>query len=262
MAVDSCQNNFNSSMTTFILKAVILYCDLSKNYKGDFFMAYKILVAEDDESIANIVQLTLNLEAHETVLADDGQKAAEFIQKEALDLAILNIMLPFLDGYQLLELLHKKNIPAIFLSAKADVSDRVKGLRLGAYDYITKPFETIELLARVDAVLRRTGKKTEEIKAGDVVLYLDKHLVQKNGKTVDLTPLEYDLLEKLMKNQGLLFSRDHLLDIVWGYEYAGSTRTVDTHIQKLRSKLNLGDYIKTVHKIGYKFEVQLNGTEN
>ncbi|MDR2939414.1 MAG: response regulator transcription factor [Clostridiales bacterium] len=218
-------------------------------------MTYRILVAEDDESIARIVKLTLEIEKHDVILASDGKMALDEIGKASFDLAVLDIMLPYHDGYELLEVLRKKNIPVIFLTAKGEVADKVKGLRLGAEDYITKPFETIELLARVDTALRRVKKQPKTIKVRDVTVDIDNRSVTKSGEAIDLTPLEYELLDKLMSNPGLLFSRDRLLDVVWGYEYAGGTRTVDTHIQKLRSKLDFGDVIKTVHKVGYKFEV-------
>lgn len=222
-------------------------------------MTYKILVAEDDESIAKIVKMTLEIENHEVFHATDGKEAIEAIRSNNIDLAVLDIMLPYYDGYELIEVFKKKNIPVIFLSARTEVSDRVKGLRLGAEDYITKPFETIELLARVDTALRRIKKGSPVLTVKDVVLNVEQHTVTKGGKSIELTPMEYKLLDKLMTNPGLLLSRDYLLDIVWGYDYAGSTRTVDTHIQKLRSKLDFDDVIKTVHKIGYKFEVGKNG---
>ncbi len=221
-------------------------------------MSFKILIAEDDESIAKIVKMTLEIGKYIVVHVPDGKKVLDVIHSTHFDLAILDIMLPHYDGYQLLEQFKKKGIPVIFLSAKTEVVDRVKGLRLGAEDYITKPFETIELLARVDTALRRIKKQSPLLRAKDVTLDKEKHTVTKNNEIVDLTPLEYELLEKLMTNPGLLFSRDHLLDIVWGYEYNGGTRTVDTHIQKLRSKLDFGDVIKTIYKIGYKFEVSEN----
>jgi DNA-binding response OmpR family regulator len=219
-------------------------------------MPYRILVAEDDESIARIVKLTLEIENHDVIIVPDGKRALEEIGKARFDLALLDIMLPYHDGYELLEFLKKKNIPVIFLTAKSDVADKVKGLRLGAEDYITKPFETIELLARVDTALRRINKQPKIIKIKDVTVDSDNRTVTKAGNVLDLTPLEYELLDKLLSNPGLLFSRDRLLDVVWGYEYAGGTRTVDTHIQKLRSKLGFADVIKTVPKVGYKFEVE------
>ncbi len=221
-------------------------------------MSFKILIAEDDESIAKIVKMTLEIAKYDVVHVNDGKMALEAVNSCHYDLAVLDIMLPHYDGYYLLEQFKKKDIPVIFLSAKTEVVDRVKGLRLGAEDYITKPFETIELLARVDTALRRIKKQSPLLKAKDVTLDIEKHTVTKNNELVDLTPLEYELLEKLMSNQGLLFSRDQLLDIVWGYDYSGGTRTVDTHIQKLRSKLGFSDVIKTVYKIGYKFEVDKN----
>lgn len=221
-------------------------------------MTYKILVAEDDKSIAKIVKMTLEIGKYEVFHAADGAMAVEMVNCNSFDLAILDIMLPHYDGYELLEKLKKRDIPVIFLSAKVDVADRVKGLQLGAEDYITKPFETIELLARVDTAIRRIKKQSSTLTAKDVTVNLEKHMVTKSGQAVDLAPLEYELIEKLMKNPGLVFSRNQLLDIVWGYDYEGSTRTVDTHIQRLRSKLDFGSVIKTVHKIGYKFEDDRN----
>lgn len=217
-------------------------------------MKHKIIIAEDDDSIANIIKMTLEIGNYEITHVIDGLKAMEFIKNFQFDLAILDIMLPYIDGYKLLEEFKKKNIPVIFLSAKSEVVDKVKGLRLGAEDYITKPFETIELLARVDTAIRRLKKKSNILSINDVTLDLEKHTVKKSNVVVELSPLEYELLEKLMSNPSLLFSRDQLLDIVWGYDYVGGSRTVDTHIQKLRAKLDFGNVIKTVHKFGYKLE--------
>lgn len=218
-------------------------------------MSARILLAEDDESIATLIKMTLAIEKHETIHMSDGLKAMEAIHSQDFDIALLDIMLPKLNGYTLLEELKKKGIPAIFITAKTALSDKVHGLTIGAEDYITKPFEPLELLARVNTALRRI-KPTEDdkIRVGNVVLDSANHIVILNGREVGLTPLEYELLELLMRNPNLLFSREQILDKIWGYDYYGGTRTVDMHVQKLRAKLDFANVIRTVHKIGYRLE--------
>ena len=215
-------------------------------------MDFHILVVEDDPSIANLINLTLAIRQYRVTEIHDGGEALEAIRSTNFDLALLDIMLPGLDGYALLEELKKRGVPTIFVSAKTELNDRVTGLNLGAEDYISKPFEPLELLARVETALRRVAPPTPTLSLGAVVMHTDSHSVTRAGEAVELTKLEYALLELLMRNPEMVFSRDQLLDRIWGYDYMGGTRTVDMHIKNLRAKLGLGEAIRTVHKIGYK----------
>ena len=163
-------------------------------------------------------------------------------------------MIPKLDGFSLMEKMKSYHIPVIFLSAKNSVYDKVNGLKLGADDYIVKPFEAIELLARIETVLRRYGKEDSIIKFQNIEVALDKREATIQGQPVELTPKEYDLLVVLLKNKNIALSREQFLDKVWGCDFYGETRTVDMHIKSLRKKLQLHDQIKTIYKIGYRLE--------
>ncbi|MDO4274349.1 MAG: response regulator transcription factor [Eubacteriales bacterium] len=215
-------------------------------------MVFHILVVEDDSSIANLIAAALQLRQYQVTIVCHGDEAARIVEGQSFDLVLLDVMLPGMDGYELLEIMKKKQIPVIFVSARGQLSDRVYGLSHGAEDYITKPFEPLELLARVEVVLRRRKPQEEKRKLGCVELDLQGRTVTLDGEPVELTRMEYDLLEFLMSHPNMVFSREKLLDSVWGYDYMGSTRTVDMHIKNLRSKLGLGKYIETVYKIGYK----------
>lgn len=212
-----------------------------------------ILIIEDEEPIRELIKLNLSLAGYLTLEASDGKEGLEYIKNERIDLILLDIMLPKLDGYELLPGIIKKNIPVIVLTAKDGLKDKVKGLNMGADDYITKPFEAIELLARIKAVLRRSGKGASEICFEDIQVFLDQHKVLKGGREVELTFKEFELLRLLVENKGMVMSREKLLQLVWDYEYEGNTRTVDMHIQRLRNKLET-DKIKTVYKVGYRLE--------
>jgi len=213
----------------------------------------KILIIEDEEPIRELVKLNLEMAGYETLVAADGQEGLTLIESHDIDLIILDIMLPKLDGYELMPTINKKNIPTIMLTAKDGLMDKVKGLEMGADDYITKPFEAIELLARVKSVLRRTGKEKANITFDDIEIFLDQRKVLKGGKEVELTYKEFSLLQILVENRGVAMSREKLLEIVWGYDFPGNTRTVDMHIQRLRNKLGT-DRIKTIYKVGYRLE--------
>ncbi len=215
----------------------------------------KILVVEDDKAINDLVAMNLQLVGYEVLQVYSGDAIGELLKKEKISLVILDVMLPGSDGFVLMEQKVFHDIPVIFLTAKANLLERVKGLKLGADDYITKPFETIELLARVEAVLRRTNDKETEIRLGNTVVYLEERKVTVNGEEVELRNREFALLETLIRNRNIALSREKLLDLVWGYDYYGDTRTIDVHITKLRKKLDLEDYIKTVYKHGYRLEV-------
>lgn len=215
---------------------------------------YTILIAEDDAAIAGLIEMTLQIAGYKCLIASDGEKALAIINGQKPDLALLDIMLPKVDGYGLMEEMRKHSIPAMFVTAKTNVTERVHGLRLGADDYITKPFETLELLARVEAVLRRVYGNDASLTAGHITLNPQSRTVLVDGEPVELAPKEYDLLEFFVRHKNIAYSRDQLLDAVWGFDFYGNTRTVDMHVQRLRRKLRLEEIIKTVNKIGYRLE--------
>lgn len=217
-------------------------------------MERKILIVEDDEAISNLINISLNMVGYETKQKFDGINALETMKEEKFDLAIMDIMLPGIDGFEIMGKIKNMNIPVIFLTAKDSVLDKVKGLKLGAEDYMVKPFEIVELIARVEVVLRRYGKDEEYIKFKDLKIYEEERIVKKGNEKIDLTLKEYELLLLMVKNKNIALSREQILEQVWGYEYFGETRTVDTHIQKIRKKLGLLDNIKAVYKIGYRLE--------
>ena len=213
-----------------------------------------ILIAEDEQAIANLIYINLSDEGYRCTCAFDGKQAADFIEKENFDLILLDIMLPEVDGYELLEYVKPIGIPVIFITAKGAVSDRIKGLKLGADDYIVKPFQIGELLARVEAVLRRYGKSEKQLSFHDVIINTESRQVKKNGKSIDLTVKEFDLLVELVRNKNVALYREKLYEKVWGEEFTGETRTLDSHIQRLRKKLGWENHIKTVFRIGYRLE--------
>ena len=216
----------------------------------------RVLVVEDEASIREMVALNLKMAGWEVVEAPSAERALELMHSgEHCDAALLDIMLPGLDGYALLECLRPQGVPVIFITAKSAVKDRVQGLRLGADDYITKPFAAEELVARMETVLRRTGRGGRGLCAYDVVLDTVNHTARQNGEPVELRRLEYDLLELLMRNRGAALYRDVMYERVWGgIPDTESLRTVDTHIARLRKKLGWMDKIETVYKIGYRLK--------
>ena len=212
----------------------------------------KILIVEDDEAIANLIKINLIAEGYKCTCAYDGKTGADYIEKELFDLILLDIMLPEINGYELLEYVKPIGTPVIFLTAKNGVDDRIKGLKLGADDYIVKPFQIGELLARVEALLRRYGKINNKITFADVEIDMVSRTVRKNGTLVNLTIKEFDLLLELIQNKNVALYREKLYEKVWGEEYLGDTRTLDSHIQRLRKKLGWDNYIKTVFRVGYR----------
>lgn len=214
----------------------------------------KILVVEDEAAIRDLISINLSLVGYEVFTSEDGLEAKEFLEKNKVDLILLDVMIPGLDGFSLIEKIKKYNIPIIFVTAKESVLDRVKGLRLGAEDYIVKPFETIELLARIEVVLRRYNKDSNNIRFKNIEVDTNQRVAKVNGKEVYLTAKEYDLLILFLQNKNMALSREQILDRVWGFEYGGETRTVDIHVQRIREKLDLKDSIKTVFKVGYRLE--------
>lgn len=224
-------------------------------------MAHKILIVDDEPNIVELLKFNLQNAGYETLEASSGTQGLEIIQKEKVDLVILDIMLPGLDGMEVCRKIREKSeLPILMLSARSAEMDKVWGLELGADDYLTKPFSPRELLARVKAILRRTGNSSVsgvEIKFKDLTLNQEQHRVLVKGEEVDLTLTEYQLLELMMKNPGRVFSRDYLLEALWGHDYFGDPRTIDVHIRHLREKIepNPGrpQYILTVRGVGYKF---------
>lgn len=216
-----------------------------------------ILVVEDDEAIANLVSMNLKMEGYNCIIAYDGQAGADYLEKERYDLVLLDIMLPEINGYELLEYIKPYDIPVIFITAKGNVNDRIKGLRMGADDYIVKPFQIGELTARVEAVLRRYGKINRILILDDVEIDVISRTVKKAGVVVELTAKEFDLLVELVQNKNVAMYRDRLYEKVWGEAFMGDTRTIDSHIQRLRKKLRWEERIKTVFRIGYRLEESL-----
>lgn len=213
-----------------------------------------VLIVEDDEAIANLIKINLTAEGYKCVCAYDGMTGADYIEKGGFDLILLDIMLPEIDGYELLEYIKPLGTPVIFMTAKGAVNDRIHGLKLGADDYIVKPFQIGELLARVEALLRRYGKINKNLSFEDVEIDMVSRTVTQAGKVVELTFKEFDLLVELVQNKGVALYRDRLYEKVWGEEFMGDTRTLDSHIQRLRRKLNWDKQIKTVFRVGYRLE--------
>lgn len=213
-----------------------------------------ILIVDDNELVNDLIAMNLDMANHNYKQAFCGDEALSYIELYHFDLVLLDVILPGASGYNLISKFEEKNIPVIFLTSNDSLADKVKGLNLGAYDYIVKPFEALELIARIDAVIRRTEKNTQKFSLGNVEVRFDEHLVLLNGKPIDLTPKEYDLLCLLIKNCGMALTRDNLLHSIWGDDYDGEIRTVDIHIQRLRKKLGWENVIKTVYKHGYRLE--------
>lgn len=221
----------------------------------------KVLVVEDDQSLREVLRYNLGREGYEVVMANDGAQALEVTQREKPDLILLDILLPELDGYEVCRILRRQTgIPIIMLTAKNQEMDKVMGLELGADDYITKPFSLKELLARIRAQLRRHEDKMViyPLKIGNIEIDTARHKVNIGGRSVELSPKEFELLTFLVRNKGLVFSRNQLLEKIWGYAYEGDSRSVDVHIRWLRKKIEVNpqkpQHLITVRGFGYKFE--------
>ncbi|MBR6223724.1 MAG: response regulator transcription factor [Lachnospiraceae bacterium] len=214
----------------------------------------KILVVEDEKPISDLIRMNLEDQGFDITCAYDGMQAADLLEEHDYDLVLLDIMLPKVDGYELLEYIKPLEIPVIFLTAKAGLNDRVKGLNLGAEDYIVKPFEIVELLARVNVVLRRFGKTDTVLTYKDIEIDTKAQKATKNGVDPGLTKKEYELLLMLVRNVGITLFRERIYDEIWGEEPHGASRTLDLHIQRLRKKLDLTDDIVSVYKTGYRLE--------
>lgn len=216
----------------------------------------KILIVEDEKPISELIRINLTNAGHDCTCVYDGKAAADLLENTRFDLVLLDVMLPNVDGFELMDYIRPMDIPVIFLTAKGNVDDRVKGLRLGAEDYIVKSFAIAELLARVDTVIRRYSKADSVIEFGAVEVLTQSHLVMRRGVAVELTPKEYELLLLFLQNKNIALFRDVIFERVWEGEYTGDTRTVDLHVQRLRKKLGLEDTLKTVYKVGYRLEVK------
>ena len=215
----------------------------------------KILIVEDEESIAELEKDYLELSGFEVEIENDGEAGLKRAISEEFDLFILDLMLPGVDGFEICKKIREtKNTPVIMISAKKDDIDKIRGLGLGADDYITKPFGVMELMSRVKAVLRRSAKKVKTVLVyKNIELDENKHTVLVDGAEVDLTYKEYEILKHLIRNKGIVLTRDRLMEIVWGYNFEQGNRTVDVHIQSLRKKLGTaGEHIKTIRNVGYK----------
>lgn len=211
-----------------------------------------IMVVEDEKPISDLIAINLGMTGHRCVQAFCGREAVALARDSAFDLMLLDIMLPDLDGFGVLEKV--RGVPAIFLTARHDTTDKVRGFTLGADDYITKPFEVTELLLRVQAVLRRTQKTEAVYSSGELIVRFDAKQALLRGEPVELTLQEFNLLQILIENRNIALTRQRLLTEAWGINFMGESRTVDVHVQKLRKKLELEDKINTVFKVGYRFE--------
>ena len=210
----------------------------------------KILIAEDEEPIANLIKMNLRRAGYNCVWAADGETAADYMETEKPDLVLLDVMLPGINGYELMDYARTLELPVIFLTALGTTENKVKGLKMGADDYLTKPFEIVELLARVEAVLRRYHKTENVMEVFDIVIDTASRAVTRNGEQIPLTMKEFDLLLLLVRNRNIALYRETIYETVWGGEYVGQSRTVDLHIQRLKKKLNWDNEISAVYKVG------------
>ena len=216
----------------------------------------RILIVDDEKPICDLIDLNLTSAGYHCTAVQDGLKAIDLIEKEEFDLVLLDIMLPGADGYDIMEYIRPLKVPVIFITAKHEVKDRVKGLRLGADDYLVKPFDVVELIARVEAVLRRYNKTEKLLAAGDVAVDVDARRVTRAGRPVELTNKEFGLLLLFMKNKNVALFRETLYEKVWEGEYFADSRTLDLHVQRLRKKLGWEHNLVAVYKVGYRLEVQ------
>lgn len=215
-----------------------------------------VLIVDDEKAIADLIEMTLEPFGYDCCKAYSGEEAADLIESRNFDLILLDVMLPGVDGFALMDYIAPTGTPVIFLTAKTSVEDRVRGLRAGAYDYITKPFATEELLARVEGLMRHTGRRHQTLCIRGVEIQPETRTVQKGGVPVKLTPREFDLLMVLVYNRGVALYRDVLLERVWGMDSDAAPRTLDIHICRLRKKLGWTNQIRAIPKIGYLLEAE------
>lgn len=216
-----------------------------------------ILIAEDEKAISNLIRLSLTKEGYHCTCAFDGAEAAYYLEENRYDLILLDVMLPEIDGFELMDYIRPMEIPVIFLTAKNSVQDRVKGLQLGAEDYIVKPFEVIELLARIDVVMRRYKKCDMILEIGGLRIDTGSMQVWRDGQEISLTKTEYDLLLLFARNPRRAMYRETIYERVWGEEYPFGSKAVDIHIQRLRKKVGWNRCLQAINKVGYRLEVEL-----
>lgn len=216
----------------------------------------RILIVEDEERISQFIKINLKDAGYLCQQVYDGKSAYELLEKERFDLVLLDVMIPEINGFELMEYIRPMNIPVIFITAKDQVKDKVKGLKLGAEDYIVKPFEIVELLARIEVVLRRYHKLSRYLYLDDICIDTLSRTVTKNDQIINLTVKEYELLLLFVRNKNIALFRDRIYESIWGGMYIGDSRTVDLHVQRLRKKVGLENKIVSVYKIGYRLEVK------
>ncbi|NLK77325.1 MAG: response regulator transcription factor [Clostridiales bacterium] len=214
----------------------------------------QILIVEDDPNIAKLIEATVAIGGYQGTVCDNGKEAFDKMENQKYDLVLLDVMLPDMSGFEIMKNRTNTETPVIFITAKQELTDKVRGLRLGAEDYIVKPFEAMELLARIEVILRRVKKSENTYRYGEISVNVEEHTCKWNGQEVYLTPKEFEVLIFFMQHKDVAISRERLLTAVWGYEYEGETRTIDIHIQQLRKKLNLKDKLVTIPKLGYRLE--------
>ena len=213
-----------------------------------------IFIVEDEKAISDLLRMSLTKAGYKCKCADDGIKAADILENERFDLILLDVMLPGADGFELMDYIRPLDIPVIFITAKGTVEDRVKGLRMGADDYLVKPFEIIELLARVETVLRRYHKLDRLLEVAGLLIDTISMVVQRDGKEITLTRKEYELLLLFARNPGTALYRETIYERVWGGDYFGDSRTIDLHVQRLRKKVGWEDKLQAIYKVGYRLE--------
>lgn len=233
---------------------VIYNIDLGERYSRGIVLI-KILIVEDEMPISDLLKLSMTKAGYQCTCVYDGIRVADLIDKEIFDLILLDVMLPGIDGFELMEYIREIGTPVVFLTAKITLDDKLKGLRLGAEDYIVKPFEILEVMARVEGILRRHGKVQTKIQVEDLEINTLAMTVTRAGVEIPLTKKEYDLLLLFARNPGIVLYKSTIYERVWGGEYPEKTRTVELHIQRLKKKLDWSEKIKPVHSIGYRLEV-------
>ena len=216
----------------------------------------RVLIVEDEKPIAELIRMSLSSAGYRCTCVYDGLAAADRIEKESFDLILLDVMLPGADGFELMEYIRPLGIPVIFLTARGAVSDRVRGLRAGADDYLVKPFEIIELLARVETVLRRYHKLDRVLEVGGLTIDISSRAVYRAGEEIALTKKEFELLLLFARNPGIALYRETIYERVWESDYMGDSRTVDLHVQRLRKKVGWEQRLRAVYKIGYRLEAE------
>ena len=215
----------------------------------------KILIVDDEKPICDLIDINLSAAGYYCKSVQDGMKAIDMIEQEQFDLILLDVMLPGVDGYDIMEYIRPLKIPVIFITAKHEVKDRVKGLKLGAEDYLVKPFDVVELVARVEVVLRRFNKTMQRLEAGDVIVDMEARKVTKAGKPIILTNKEYGLLVLFIQNKNVALFKETLYEKVWGDEYIADSRTLELHVQRLRKKMGWENNLLAVYKVGYRLEI-------